>query len=200
MIRLDMEQGSSEWHLARGGIPTASMFKSILSPTGKPSTSAKGYMNQLLADWKAGKPVDPWEGNKFTDIGTERESESRDLYQLLTDNEVTEVGFCFKDDDRLVGCSPDGLCGDDGLVEFKNPKGSTLIGYMLDGKLPNNYIPQVQGQLWVTDRKWCHFLAYHPDVGHVMYRVERDEEYIKLLSEAVSKFIRIMLEKRTLLK
>ncbi len=196
MIVLEVEQGTVEWHLARCGIPTASMFKSIITPTGKASTSAKTYMNQILADWKAGKPVDPWEGNKFTEIGTERESESRALYELLTDNVVNEVGFCFKDEQRLVGASPDGLVGNEGLVEFKNPKGSTLIGYMLEGKVPSGYIPQVQGQLWVTGRQWCDFMAYHPEIGHVLYRVERDEKFITLIAERLDGFISTMLEKR----
>ncbi len=112
MIIVDVEQGTDEWFAARTGIPTASMFDKIITPTGKKSTSAKAYMNQLLADWYVGRPVDPWEGNKFTEIGNERESESRDLYAFLTDNTVEEVGFCLYDEQALIGCSPDGLVGD----------------------------------------------------------------------------------------
>lgn len=200
MITIDCPQNSAEWHKARSGIPTASMFSSIITPTGKASTSAQTYMNQLLADYIAGKPVDPWEGNKYTDIGTEREPESRSLYELFTDNTVESVGFVYKDEKRLVGCSPDGLVGDDGLVEFKNPKGSTLIGYKLKGGLPSNYKPQVQGQLWITGRQWCDFMAYHPDLGHYLHREERDEQYITIMSGLVSKFIITMLEQRKLLQ
>jgi hypothetical protein len=199
MIVLDMEQGTDEWLKARSAIPTASMFSSIITSTGKASTSAKAYMNQLLAEYVAGGPVDAWEGNKYTEIGTEREPESRALYSLLTDNEVNEVGFCFKDQTRLVGCSPDGLVGDSGLVEFKNPKASTLIGYKLAKKLPSGYVPQVQGQMWVTGREWCDFMTYHPNIGHFMIHVDRDEKFITTMSGLINKFIEEMLEKRELL-
>jgi hypothetical protein len=196
MIISDNPQGSDEWLLERSCIPTGSCFNKIISSTGKSSTSSKAYMNELLANYEAGKPVDAWEGNSFTQIGTEREPESRDLYSFLTDNEVTEVGLCFKDDKKLVAVSPDGLVGDDGLVEFKNPKASTLIGYRLANKLPSTYVPQVQGQLWVTDRQWCDFMVNHPDIEHFMIRVERDEKFIKSLESALSDFIDEMLEKR----
>ena len=196
MIILDIEQGTDEWLKARSAIPTASMFSSIITSTGKASTSSKTYMNQLLAEHIAGGPVDAWEGNKFTSIGTEREPESRALYSLITDNDVNEVGFVFKDDKKLVGCSPDGLVGDNGLVEFKNPKASTLIGYKLANKIPAGYIPQIQGQLWVTGRDWCEFMAYHPDIGHFFIRADRDEKYITTMSGMINKFIDEMLEKR----
>lgn len=196
MIILDLEQNTPEWHQARLGIPTASMMSSIITSTGKPSTSAKTYMNQLLADWYAGKPVDNWEGNKFTEIGHEREKEVIDLYQFITDNPVQQVGFCFKDDKREVGCSPDGLVGDNGLFEQKNPKGSTMIKYLLDGKPPTEYRVQVQAQLWITGRDWCDFMVQHPDLGHKKWTIERDEQFITTMSGMVSKFNTEMLEKR----
>ncbi len=199
MIISEYPQGSEEWLLERAFIPTGSCFGKIISSTGKASASAKAYMNELLANYEAGKPVDVWEGNKFTEIGTEREPESRDLYSFLTDNEVVEVGLCFKDDKKMVAVSPDGLVGNDGLVEFKNPKASTLIGYRLAGKLPSTYVPQVQGQLWVTGRQWCDFMVNHPDIEHFMIRVERDEKFITSLAGLVNKFIEEMLEKRELL-
>lgn len=200
MIELDMEQGTEEWHQARLGIPTASMMSSIITSTGKASTSAATYMNQLLADWKAGKTVDNWEGNKFTEIGHEREPEITSLYELITEQKVEPIGFCFKDESKLVGCSPDGLVGADGLVEFKNPKGSTMIKYLLDDKVPTEYKVQVHAQMWITGREWCDFMIHHPDLGHKIIRVERDEQFITAMSGMVSKFITKMLEKRKLLE
>lgn len=196
MIILEMEQGSPEWHEARCSIPTASMMSSIITSTGKPSTSAMTYMYQLLANWKAGKPVEAWEGNKFTEIGHEREPESRMLYELLTGMTVDEVGFCFKDEKRMVGCSPDGLVGDAGLVEFKNPKGSTFMKYVFEDRVPTEYKVQVQAQMWITDREWCDFMFQHPDLGHKIIRAERDEAFITKMSGMVSKFNTDMLAKR----
>ncbi len=199
MIECKHEQGSDAWHLDRLGIPTASMFKSIITSTGKPSTSAKGYMNGLLADWEAGKPVDAWEGNQFTETGNEREAEARDLFQFITDKEIVETGFWFKDDKKLTGCSPDGLIGDNGLIEIKCPKASTLIGYRLDNKCPATYVPQIQGQMWVMDKEYCDFFVYHPDIVNFHIRVNRDDEFIKKLESELNKFIDNMLNKRELL-
>ncbi|MDA3853324.1 MAG: YqaJ viral recombinase family protein [Bacteroidales bacterium] len=199
MIECKHEQGTEAWHIDRLGIPTASMYKSIITSTGKLSTSAKTYMNALLADWLAGKPVDKFEPTLAMQTGTEREAEARDLYSFISDNEVTETGFWFKNDKKLTGCSPDGFVGDKGLKEIKCPKASTLIGYRLAGKLPSDYVPQVQGQLWVMDREYCDFFVYHPDIDNFLIRVERDEKYITTLSGLVNKFIEEMLEKRELL-
>ncbi len=200
MIICEHEQGSELWHLDRLGIPTGSMFSKIITATGKPSTSADGYMNQLLADWEAGHPVDPFEPTQAMVNGTEREAQARDLYSFISDNEVEEVGFCFMDERKLIGVSPDGLVGDDGLVEIKSPKGATLMGYRRGGKLPSNYKAQVMGQLWVTDRQWCDFFVYHPDLNHFLIRVERDEKYIKTMEELMTEFIDKMLEQREIIK
>lgn len=199
MIESKHEQGSTEWHLDRLGIPTASMFKSIITSTGKPSTSSKAYMYGLLADWLAGKPVDKFEPTQAMQTGTEREAEARDLYSFVSGNEVTETGFWFKDDKKLTGCSPDGRLSGNGLIEIKCPKASTLVGYKLSNKLPADYVPQVQGQMWVMDAEYCDFFVFHPDIDHFLIRVNRDEKYMKLLEAEVYKFIESMLDKRELL-
>ena len=199
MIECTHPQGSEEWLLDRLGIPTASMYKSIITSTGKPSTSSKGYMNSLLADWLAGKPVDAFEPNQAMLNGTEREAEARDLYSFITDKTVSETGFWFKDNKKLTGCSPDGILSDNGLIEIKCPKGSTLVGYKLANKLPADYVPQVMGQMWVMDSEYCDFFVYHPDIDNFYIRVDRDDKYISLLETEVNKFIDTMLEKRELL-
>jgi len=183
----------------RLGIPSASMFDKIITSTGKPSASSKTYMNQLLADWFAGHPVDAFDGNVFTEAGNEREAESRALYELITGEEVQEIGFCYLNEDRLVGCSPDGLVGEDGLLEIKNPKGSTFIEYYLSDKEPSKYKPQIQGQLWITGRDWCDFMFRHPDLDLRIIRVYRDNEYIQRMEELVFKFIERMLKYREML-
>jgi putative phage-type endonuclease len=200
MIICDNPQGSEEWLADRLGVPSASSFGKIITATGKPSTSAPTYMNQLLAEWLAGEPVDAWEGNQWTEIGNEREQQARDQYSFISDNEVEQVGFCLKDDRKLVGMSPDGLVGDKGLVEIKSPKASTLVGYHLDNKLPNTYKPQVMGQLWVSEREWCDFFVYHPSIEPFMLRVERDDGYINDLEKQLNIFIEKMLDKREQLK
>ena len=193
------EQGSEEWHLDRLGIPTGTGFSKIITTAGKPSTSAKGYMNQLLADWRAGKPVDAWEGNENTKNGNEREPQARELYEFITDEPVSQIGFCFRNAKKETGVSPDGLVSKDGLVEIKCPKGATLIDYILADKIPTTYFQQIQGQLWVMDKQWCDFFAWHPDIGHFKKRMMRDDKFIAELAKAVESFNYLMKEKRDIL-
>lgn len=198
MIVLDCEQGTEEWFAARLGIPTASEYGKILTSTGKPSTSAKTYMHALLADWYVGRPVDQTDPTIWMQRGSELEDTARSLYEMQTDQDVEQVGFCLRDD-KLTGCSPDGFAGE-GLLEIKCPKAGTLIGYRLGDKLPAVYVPQVQGQLWITEREWCDFFCYHPDLPPFQVRVYRDEEYIKNLSAEVESFIEKMLAMRDKLR
>lgn len=200
MIILDLEQGSDEWFAARCGIPTTSMFGNIITPNGRASDSSLPYMEQLLAEHHAGKPVDAWRGNKYSEEGKKREPEAEALYELISDSTITPVGFIYKNEDRLVGSSTDGLIDTNGVFEQKNPKAATLVHYVLADKLPNIYVPQVQGELWITDRDWCDFMVYHPEIGHKIWRIGRDEKYITLMSGMLSKFIEKMLAKRKLLE
>ena len=191
MIVCEAEQGTDQWYIDRMGIPTASEYAKILTSTGKASTSAAGYMNQLLADWLAGKPVDRWGGNDATATGHDREAEARDMYSFISGNDVKEIGLCLRDD-RMTGCSVDGLVGDDGINEIKNPKAATLISYKLANKLPSKYVHKVQGQLWIKEREWCDFISYSPMIADkpiFIIRTGRDEKMISELSAGAERFI-----------
>lgn len=184
---LDVEQGSEAWLLARLGIPTASEFRRLITATGQPSKQSDAYANELVAEWLTGQPAGadlsdkPWVAR-----GKEMEAEAAAWYQFTQGVEIAPVGFC-KHDDHEVGCSPDRLVGDDGLLEIKAPAPHTLVGYLLADKLPADYKAQVQGQLWITGRLWCDFLAFHPQFPkQFLVRVGRNERYIKKLNEAVS--------------
>ena len=199
MIIVDCIQGTPEWFAARLGIPTASNFGKIFTSAGKHSTSRNGYADCLLADYLAGKPVDQMESTHWMERGNELEQQARDNYSFETGNEVDQIGFVYLDVKQTTGASPDGLIGDDGMVEIKCPKASTLVGYY--GKdCPAKYVPQVQGQLWICEREWCDFYAYHPLLLPVLVRVERDEKYIKLLAEAVAEFVEYLNKRKKALK
>ena len=186
MIVLDLEQGSEAWHAARLGLPTASNFKKLFTSTGKPSTTADTYFYELLAERLTGKPSSEFT-SEWMVRGTELEPEARATYEFIHDVQVEQIGFVYLDDRRHVGCSPDGLIGDEGLIEIKAPKASTHVKYLLAGKLPSDYVPQVQGQLWITGCKFCDFMSYHPDCDPLIVRVERDEDYIAGLAAEVDK-------------
>lgn len=190
MIVLDLEQGSDEWLAARAGIPTASMFSSIITPTGKSSTSREGYMRQLAGEWLIGGPdPDAFAGNYWMKRGSELEGDARSFYEFMTDNKVDEVGIVYMDESKLFSCSPDGLVGEDGGWENKTPKLTTHVGYLEKGELPATYKAQVQGSMWITGRKWWDFMSYHPDTEPMIVRVERDDEFIGKLSNLMYEFL-----------
>jgi hypothetical protein len=179
-------QGSDEWLQCRLGVPSASRFGQILTPTGKPSSSAVAYRRTLVAERVTGLP-EGIEPTVWMQRGTELESAARAWYEFDKDATVEQVGFVLSDSG--YGCSPDGLV-DGGLLEIKAPKPSTHVGYVLDGKLPNTYKPQVQGQLLVCGREWCDFVSYLPGAEPFVIRVERDEQYIETLHDALCEFVR----------
>lgn len=106
------EQGSPEWFEARLGIPSASMFSKIVTTKGVWSTQADSYINQLVAERLTGEREEIYQSHHMI-RGTELEPEARDMYCLVKDVEVQEVGFCLHDTLK-AGCSPDGLIGEDG--------------------------------------------------------------------------------------
>lgn len=184
-----MVQYSPEWWEARAGIPTASNFGRILTASGKLSAQADDYACELIGE--AMNPSAPF----FTERGghtaamrngQNTEPEARKYYTLETGNAVQQVGFCLTDDGRF-GCSPDGLVGDDGCLELKCPLAKTQIGYLLEGKLPTEYRPQVHGQLIVTGRAYVDFLSYVPLLNPLLIRVTADE-YTDRLRVALDSF------------
>ncbi|MFP4137449.1 MAG: lambda exonuclease family protein [Halomonas sp.] len=192
MIVLNMPQGSQEWIDARLGVATASTFDKILTAKGlKPSAQLEGVACQLVAERLTGEPSDPPLDSYWVRRGQELEPHARALYSMMRDVTVEQVGMVLRDD-RRVGCSPDGLVGDPGLLEIKCPAPGTHVGYLAEGQLPERYRAQVQGQLWVSQRQWCDFLSYHPSMPPLLVRVERDEAYIAALSAAVEALVERM--------
>jgi exodeoxyribonuclease (lambda-induced) len=98
----------------------------------------------------------------------------------------------------FYGYSPDGLVGDDGLVEYKCPNQKTHTKYLYGNKLPTEYIAQVQGGLYVSKRKWCDFVSFHPnfidDKKLFIIRVYRDEEFIECLAKGLAKLNALRLD------
>lgn len=157
----DFEQGSEQWFKARIGIPTASQFHRIVTPAKlQASKQSFDYLCELCAETMLGQPHD-MSRSQFMQRGTELEAEAITWYAFENDCDVTRVGFCTTNDER-IGYSPDGLVGDHGALETKCPAAKTHIGYLLDpDRLVAAYRTQVQGGLWVTGRKWCDLVSWH---------------------------------------
>jgi hypothetical protein len=185
VIILDHEQGTEEWLAARLGKPSASNFGKLITVSGKPSTSAVGYINQLIAERLTMKS-EPFYQNDHMARGSELEPEAREAYEFITENTVTEHGFIL-DDSEEFGCSPDGIIEFfNSGIEIKCPAATTMVKYLRDPQaLVKAYYQQIQGCLWITDSKWWDAFAYHPEMPHVLVRVERDEEFITKLAVEV---------------
>lgn len=192
MKRIDCIQGSTEWLAARAGIPTASCFDQIITPrTGKVSASSAKYMHKLLAERLLGRPILEQNVTAWMTRGSEMEAEAVAFYEAMRETDTVKVGF-LTNDAGTIGASPDRLVGDDGLLEIKCHKEEVHVGFLLTHEAPEMHKPQVQGQLWIGERKWCDVLCYHPELPPCIVRVERDEEFVAILSSAVEAFARLL--------
>lgn len=183
------EQRSEEWFKLRLGVITASAAHKFSY-----SGLRKTYFYQILSERLTGIYI-PLVINDAMQWGIDKEDEAREWYEKKTGRDVEEVGFVFKDEDRRAGCSPDGLVGDEGLIEIKCPTSKNHVLQVNEGpKL--EYRRQMQFQMWVTGRQWCDFVTYDPRMpdnikGHIR-RVFRDEDMITTIQENVDKMVQDM--------
>ena len=184
---IESVQGTPEWLQSRLGCPSGSNFDKLITATGKPSTQAEGYINQLIAEKLTGETTYV-KTTEWMARGTELEPMARDYYTLATGNEVQEVGFC-KHDRLETGVSPDGLIGDNGGLEIKCPAPATHVAYLRGNRLPTKYIQQVMGCLWITEREFWDFVSYNETMPALITRVRRDDKYIELLAAEVEKAV-----------
>jgi len=182
MIELPLDQNSEEWLNYRCGIPTASNFKRLITSTGEPSKSATEYAYELACNRFAGRPVDAFAGNQWTDAGHEDEPIAREHYAFTTGHEVRIAGFVIDDEPATMGASPDSWVNDDGLLELKRLKGSKLVEMHLyhqkHKKLAPDYVAQVQGQMLICERSWVDVVFYNPLLPSLTVHVERDDQVI----------------------
>lgn len=191
MITLDNQQGSPEWLADRLGKPSASNFGKLITGAGKPSSSAEKYIDLLVAERLTGKS-EPFYVNDHMARGNELEPEAREAYEFISGNAVTEHGFIL-DDSEEFGCSPDGLVEGGGL-EIKCAAQSTHAGYMRDPQIAvKKYYQQIQGCMWVCQREWWDLFLYHPELPHVLVRVERNNDFIEAMAVEVKAAVNVIL-------
>lgn len=184
-----MIQHSDEWFQARCGRVTASCFADVMAK-GQGKTRTK-YLRRIVAERLTGKPMETYT-NGHMERGTEQEPFARMSYEAITGAIVQEVGFVAHPS-LMAGCSPDGLIGDDGGAEIKSVIPTVQLETILNGGYPSEHKAQIQGSLWITGRKWWDFCSYSPDMPEhlrtYIFRVERDEDYIKTVEEEVIGFL-----------
>ena len=193
MTHQTMAQGSNEWLDYRLGRVTASRIADLMAKTKSgPSASRKNYMAQLVCERLTGAREDGFKSAAMAH-GTETEPEARSAYEFITDCTVAEVGFIDHPRIYMAGASPDGLVGDDGLLEIKCPTSATHIETLLTGKIDGKYLKQMQFQLACSGREWCDFASYDPRLPAEMQlfvrRIERDGAAIVEIEAAVREFL-----------
>jgi len=190
---LRMDQGSDDWFAARCGRVTASRVADVVARTKSGySASRANYMAQLVCERLTGATEASFT-NAAMQWGVDHEADARNAYCFHHDADVSEVGFVLHPKLTLAGASPDGLVGDDGLVEIKCPNTATHIETLLNGAVPEKYLTQMLWQMACTERQWCDFVSYDPRLPEEMRlfvkRVDHDAERVAELEAEVAAFI-----------
>ena len=195
MLVVNVEQGSRQWEHLRLGIATGSAFGKIVTPSKlQYAAGAKAYLHDLLAEWATGHAFEEFKSH-WAERGIGLEPQARQALSFKIDADIHSVGFVYRDDEKLVGCSPDGFVHDDdgnpvAGVELKCPAAKTHIGYMLDpASLAKEYKMQVHGGLWVTQLPVWHLMSFYPGMPAVVIRVEPDEKVQNAFDNFIPEFL-----------
>lgn len=199
MLIEDLEQQSPEWLEMRKGMVTGSMVGSVCGkmkrqkpnePT-KYLQSRENYMLDLAVTRLTGIMPDRYVSEAM-EFGTEYEPLARAAYEKFFDVDVKEVGFAMHSKIDWFGASPDGLVND-GVLEIKCPNSATHLGYIMDGVVPERYLPQMKAEILCAERQWCDFVSFDPRMPkHLrlfVRRLDRDEPMLRQLEEEVEKFL-----------
>ena len=192
------EQQTEQWFTDRLGKATASRLADVLAKTKTGySASRANYMTQLVLERITKTRAESY-SNAAMEWGVEQEPFARAAYEAHTGQMVEEVGFIQHPDIEDAGASPDGLVGDDGMVEIKCPSSSTALecwlihaqgGNPVDAK----YYAQMQFQMRCADRSWCDYVVFDPRMPAkaqlFVFRVQRNAEFLKIAEDEVITFL-----------
>jgi len=182
----DVAQYSEEHDRLRLGIPTSSNFHKIITPQGKPSKQWREYACVLIAERLLHRKLEFY-NSPAMERGLIVEAEAADWYEFDQDVTAQRAGF-ITDERHRMGCSPDRLVGDEGLLEVKAPLPHTQVEYWLSGEVSERFRPQLQGQLYVSQRSWVDILCWHDVLPKLVVRVEPDEKFITALDRELQIF------------
>lgn len=191
-----VDQNSPEWFAVRCGLQTASMFSTVLSvKSGDDSIGRSRYMRQLAAERVMQAPSPEVYKNRAMERGKEMEPEAVQQYEADTLEDLRAVGFITREvgtglDRFRVGCSPDRLVGEKGLLETKTERPDLFVERLERGVhlLPAEHRPQVHGQMWIADKEWVDLKIFWPKLPRFVVRFVRDDKYIREIEDACERF------------
>lgn len=195
----DLIQGSDEWHQIRCGLLTASEMKLVLTPTLKLANNEKTRAHAWeLAAQRINEYVEPTYIGDAMLRGHEDEILARNLYSERI-APVTETGFVTNDKwGFTLGCSPDGLVSDDGLIEVKSRvqkyQVQTIVEHYRDGSAPGEFMMQLQTALLVCERQWIDLTSYSGGMPMWPIRVKADPKIQEAIEEAAGQFEAVIQE------
>lgn len=186
-------QGSEEWRLARVGSLGASRVADAVAKTKSGyGASRSNLMAELICERMTGQPA-PTFINAAMQHGTETEPEARDAYCFYTGNAVDQVGLIRHPKIEQSHASPDGLIGEDGMLEIKCPQPAAHLETLLSQKIPEKYVTQMMWQLACSGRQWVDYVSYSPSFPENMRlfikRLPRDDKRIAELESEIAAFL-----------
>lgn len=188
----EVQQGEYDWLRARLGVITASNSRSVLAKQG--SATRDGYMAVLIGEIATGAPLDgSMPSGRAIEWGNENEGAARECYSFMSGDAVSSFPFVYSDGMRC-GCSPDGLIKSKQKgIEIKCPYNTRYhIELLVDGRMKNEYMDQVQYSMWVTGANEWEFCSYDPRMKANIIKymtVERSDKHMKLFDDAVPQFL-----------
>ena len=185
----NFEQRTDEWYAIRKGKMTASNAETIIA-NGK---GLETYIYNLMAEYYSSAEKENYI-NADMQRGIDLEPEAKIEFQFYTGLDIKEVG-CVELNEYILA-SPDGLIGDDGLIEIKCPNDSIYFKLLLSNNIKPEYIAQMQMQMYVTDRQYCYFVSYNPNFEKSLYikKINRDEEMIEKLKKGLERGTQLIKE------
>lgn len=186
-------QRTDEWYRHRLGKVTASNVSKVLAKTKSgPAAIRSDYMTELLIERLTGEPASSYV-NAAMQWGIDQEARARAVFSLEEGLHVEQTGLVDHPTIKMFGASPDGLVGDDGVLEIKCPNSATHWDTLSRGVSANKYKPQIMAQLSCTGRKIAHFVSFDPRYpAELMYfhaTIERDDKYIADMEKQIVQFL-----------
>lgn len=191
---IEIEQRTDDWFAARLGKVTASSLYKVLAKTKTGYGADRGnYMTQLVLERVTGSKAESYT-NASMQWGIDQEPFARAAYEASRGVMVDEVGFIPHPAIEAAGASPDGLVGDDGMVEIKCPDSKTALEcWLSDTPVEGKYFAQMQWQMRCADRSWCDYVVFDPRMPTkaqlFVTRVQRDDEWLTVAEAEVVKFL-----------
>ena len=196
MIRIEVEQKSEAWFQNKPGRISGTKFKPLMM-----SLKTKGYrdmVSEIAGEIITGE-IEETPSTYDMERGNNLEPFSRELYEEIFEVKVEQTGFIIPNEDNefheWIGISPDGgIDNFTGLLEIKNLKRKNHLHCIKFNEIPEEYIPQVQGQLFTTKAKYCDFMSTYPNMKPFIKRVYPNPEYHKAIEERLRLTIKLIKE------